>query len=50
MSKAVNTFKEELDKMRLVLNELLSNRESVKVLEVSCGDHSFIKLQQILIQ
>jgi SAM-dependent methyltransferase len=46
MSKAVNTFKEELDKMRLVLNELLSNRESVKVLEVGCGDHSFIKLQQ----
>jgi 2-polyprenyl-3-methyl-5-hydroxy-6-metoxy-1,4-benzoquinol methylase len=46
MIKAANTFKEELDKMRLVVNKLLSNRESIKVLEVGCGDHSFIKLKQ----
>jgi 2-polyprenyl-3-methyl-5-hydroxy-6-metoxy-1,4-benzoquinol methylase len=46
VSKAANTFKEELDQVRLVVKKLLINRESIKVLEVGCGSSSFIKLQQ----
>ncbi len=46
MSKAANTFKEELDKVRLVVKKLLSDKESIRVLEVGCGSSSFIKLNQ----
>jgi 2-polyprenyl-3-methyl-5-hydroxy-6-metoxy-1,4-benzoquinol methylase len=45
MATAVDTLWQEIFKARAVINQLLSDRKAVRILEVGCGDRIYIKTQ-----